>query len=223
MPVSQEVFVLSEPLGLEERRRTTGRGTKSRFTISVRTDPLIFNLSEISLGKKPALALQQAIQEGIRAIGEVASESTRLKRSYAASALAGGSRWAVRRYSGGRIGTTLPNQSDRLFNDSGRFARGIFARQNPQENSWTINVPANRLDPSTFPDQSRFLGMVEKLRSLVPAFGAPLSQPSVKRAIGETLDAMITKADDRNWQQKLTMIKQTISIAKQIADILTGG
>jgi hypothetical protein len=220
MAITQEVYVLNE--GLSERRRTTSSGTKSRFTLDVKTEPLIFNLSEISLGRGPAEALKKAISDGIKSIAAVALPSTLLKRKYAKAGVQRGAPWAVKRYSGGRTGAKAPAQSDRLFNDSGRFAEGLHVMQNTKEGAWTVNVPANRLDPTTFKSQSDFIRMVERLRELVPVLRDPLSAPGVRAAMAASIDQMITKANDQNWKMKMAVVKQGIQLVKNLAAILGG-
>lgn len=220
MAITQEVFVINE--GFSERVRTTSSGTKSRFTLEVKTDPVILNLSEVALGAPVAEAIRKAISDGIKAISVVASPATLLKRKYAKNAYERGEPNAVKRYSGGKTGATPPAQSDKLFNDSGRLANGVFVRQNAQEGNWTVNVPANRLNPDTFDDRSAFVRMVDRLRELVPVLRDPLSHPDVRNAISKSLDNMIQVANDKNYKAKIAIIKGAIDVIKNAANILGG-
>ena len=202
------IIVLNE--GLDERQRTTSSGTKSRYTVSVDAEPILHEFSEINLGKGPAEAIMEAIRDGIKAISQVAKPGTQLARKYAASAFTRGASWAVKRYAGGRTGAKRPDQSDALFNDSGRFAEGVFA--SPKEQNWTVNVPANRLDPSTFKNQADFLAMVTRLRALVPALGNPLSVASVKNAIERGIRDVLIKELKRTSDLKLQRAKAVLSL-----------
>lgn len=224
MAVTQDVFVINE--GFEERRRTTGNGTKSRYTFSIKSEPIFVNLDPFALGAGPAAAIRDEISNGIKNISEVASPATLLKRKYAANAMEKGSRWAMKRYGGGRTGPTPPNQSDRLFNDSGRLAGGVFVRQNTQEKSWTVNVPANRLDPSTFKNQASFVGMVERLRSLVPALRDPFTpkvDEAIRVAVTEVLHRKGVASTKREGQLTIEMLRQVAEILRQIDELARSG
>lgn len=203
--ITQEVIVINE--GLQERRRTTARGTKSRYTITVKAEPVLHNLSQERLGEGPAMAIRDAIVRQIKGITDVAKPSTILRRRVAARGLAKGQATAVKRYSGGRTGTKAPSGSVRLFNDSSRLADGIFVRQNPKEENWTINVTANRLDPSTFKSMADFVGMVNRLRSYVPVLSNPLGDPAVKDAIRGSLKTLLQKRDDLRLQRNKAIVE----------------
>lgn len=214
MAITQDVVVIGE--GLSERIRTTSKGTKSRFTLDVKVDPVIVNLNELALGKLPAEAIRKAIVDGIKAIAQVASPATLLKRKYAETAIQAGKSWATKRYAGGKIGGMAPNSSDKLFNDSGRLAEGVAVQQNQKEGAWTVNVAANRLDPSTFKNRGDYTSMVQRLRDLVPVLKDPLAHPAVKQAIGKTLEQMLVEAKQENWQAKVALIKAGLKIIQTI-------
>lgn len=230
MAITQDVIVINR--GLEERRRTTGSGTKSRYTLSIESEPIIHNFSEIRLGAAPAEAIKLAIQQQIKSITEVAAPATILRRQRAARNLAGGQAEEykamaktafgkkeiaagrghllgsngqndLKRYSGGRIGFMPPSGSVRLFNDSGRLADGLYVMQNVKEKNWTINVPANRLDPTTFGDMAAFVRMVDRLRELVPALTKPQDVPAVRVAIQQSVGVMIQKARDQAEAERM--------------------
>jgi len=183
--ITQEVVVLND-FGFEERRRTTSSGTTNRYTVSFKADPVVHVFNAKELGRGPAQAIADAIRDGIRAIKEVASASTRARRTAAAEALRRGAAWAVARYDGGKTGRKEPGKTVRLFNDSGRLAEGIVAGPT-SDGTWTVNVTANRFDPDTFVGGvPALVSMFERLRSLVPALQSPeqLTRiPSVKDAI----------------------------------------
>lgn len=198
----QDVVILSDfgDSSLEKRTRTSPAGrTGVRYTVTIKGDPVLNILSSVDLGRGPAQAIADLIQSQIRGIGQRAAEATILKRKYAANALARGAAWAVKRYTGGRIGTMGPGKTggdgDRLFNDSGRLAEGIHVAQNPREGSWTVNVAANRLDPSTFKGGA-FEAMVQRLVSLAPALGggdAIATAPEFERAVANSPPVMLIR------------------------------
>jgi hypothetical protein len=131
--------------GLEERRSATGR---MRRTIRIDAEPMVINMDPKALGKPVADAIANHYREKVRGIAATASATTVKARKAAAKAFSEGKSWAMKRYAGGRIGALPPNQSDRLFNDSGRFADSIVANAS-NDNAWRINVAANRLDDKT--------------------------------------------------------------------------
>jgi hypothetical protein len=176
MAITQDVVVLNDFGGgqFERRTRTTSSGTKDRYTCTIKAEPILHDFNGLRLGKAPAEAIRDLLRRQIKAIGEFAALPTRAKRERAVGALSRGADWAKRRYSGGRTGTTQPNTSGRMFNDSGRLADGLEVRENREEERWTINVPANRLTPivdgvRTF-TEAAFTQMINDLYRLAPAF-----------------------------------------------------
>ncbi len=193
--VSQRVVVIND-MGLERRERTTSTGTTSRFTVSIKAEPLVHVFDPKTLGMGPAMAIAEHLRERVASIGATASPSTQLARKYAATAFAAGKSYATNRYAGGRIGAMAPNQSPRAFNDSGRFAKSIVAAPT-RDNNWVVNVAANRLDPSTFRDGEAGVNRIfVQLRQYVPEFGDAsqlLTVPGVRSAIGESIDAIFIR------------------------------
>lgn len=178
---------------LERRTRASG---KSRYTVSYRSRPLVINTDPKALGAGPALAIAEHLRQRILGIAQQASAATMRARLSAQAALVRGEAWVRRRYSGGRIGTRPPARSDRLFNDSGRFAESIAARA--AGDGYTVNVAANRLDPTTFNGgEPALLRMVARLRALVPEFGDARELANalpVRRAIRDAAAGMIRVA-----------------------------
>lgn len=201
MSITQRTVAIND-FGLARRERTTSAGTSVRYTVSIEADPLLHVFDAKRLGAGPAMAIAEHLQTRIGAIGVTASPSTLLKRKYARSAMERGARWATKRYSGGKIGTLQPDQSDKLFNDSSRLVKGLIAKPT-RDNQWVINVAANRLDPSTFEDgEAGLVRMVARLRELVPEFGdanALAGVPVVRQAIGESVDYIFVSAMGRSY------------------------
>lgn len=204
---TQTVVVVGDFGGslLEERTRTSSSGNVGvRYTLSVKTDPVLANLSEVDLGRGPALAIADLIRRQMRDIGETAKPSTLARRKRAVGELARGEAAAVNRYDGGRTGRTPPDvASVRVYNDSGRLRNGIHVMQNLSEGAWTINIPANRLDPTTF--GPGFLAMVQRLVRLVPALAggeAVIGAPEVVKAIADAAPVKLL----REWKTEIAKI-----------------
>lgn len=214
MSITQDVVVLNDmgTSSLSSRTRTTSSGDASvRYSIEMRADPILHDFNQEKLGQGPAVAIRDLLSRKMKEIGVKASDATNLRRANAVPGLAAGVPAYVARYSGGKIGTKPPAQSDRLFNDSGRFADGMAVRFNPTDNNFTINVPANRLDPRTFGGgEAALVRMWERLVALVPEFkgGADvLKHPEIREAIGEAVaDSIVTRTD---------RARSTISRARQ--------
>ena len=185
--------------------------TKPRRTIEIISEPLLHDFDANMLGAKPAEAIRAAIQKGIRNVAAFASAATIKRRERAARHLSGSLSPAQqargesyrgtydRQYSGGRMGARAPNQTPRLFNDSGRMSEGVFVRQNPTDATFTVNVPANRLDPGDF-RPGAFDRMIALLREHVPVLADTtrlLADDTVRSAIAESISDMITKGDSR--------------------------
>jgi hypothetical protein len=223
MAVSQDQIVIMDYEGITatERRRTTSSGTKSRFSIEYRSEPLIGNLDPVAIGKPVAEAMAKAITRGIRDIGEFASPATQRKRDVAKRALAAGAPWAKKRYSGGRTGTKTPGQTMRLFNDSGRLAEGIFARPN-RDGEWTVNVPANRFDPSTFSGGAAAIdAMIQRLRSLVPVMQSAqnmFDEPSVAAAANEAIGMALVKQSEATRANLRRALQDVASSAQELGE-----
>lgn len=195
MPVTQETIVLhdfdsaaSGGSRVSVRRRTTSRGTKDRYTIDIKAEPIVHVFDDTALGAEPAEAIREVIEKAVKDIGEFASGATQEFRRRAELAFQSGAPWAQKRYAGGRIGAKPPNQTKRLFNDSNRLSEGLFVRQNPAERSFAINAPANRLKEPQ---------LIERLLDLVPILKQPAriaADENVRRAVLEAKRDMIQRA-----------------------------
>jgi hypothetical protein len=182
---------------LAARRGTLASGAqrKPRYTIEVRSEPLLFDLNELSLGGKLAEVWAQRIRDNINGIAVRASDATIAMREKAAAAFQSGAGWARKRYAGGRIGAMAPNQSDKLFNDSGRTAAGVHVRQNLTDASYSVNLPANRFNREGF--GAGYDAMVARFVSLVPMLDPKKAagDPQIEAAIKESVNQMVTKLE----------------------------
>ncbi len=235
--MTTQATIVINSLGLEEKQRTTARGTKSRYTVTIKAQPIALTFSAKELGAAPAEAIRQHLSDAIKGITEVAKPATILARRKALEAFRRGEGWATRRYSGGRTGATPPDPTKvRLFNDSGRLANGISVR-NSGDDSWTVNVPANRFDPATFVGgRDAMIRMVERLQELVPTLGDAnrlADVPAVRDAISDTVVDIGIRADARRartlrqWQRAYKQgragLRDAIKLLGGAADLLRAG
>ncbi len=215
---TQRVIAINN-FGLQQRERTSAGGkVSSRFTVTIDAKPLEHVFDPVELGRGPSEAIAAHLRKQVMAIGENASPSTLATRANAQRAFETGSRGALKRYAGGRMGPMAPNQSSRLFNDSGRLAKGIFARYG-KAGEWVINFPANRMNPSTFPDGIAALErMYMRLVALVPEFAdtkALIAVPEVSAAIVQGAKDIIRRnADlrDRLSRARMNALRQAMSL-----------
>jgi hypothetical protein len=213
-----EYIVLNEGLELRERNG------KQRFTVKVTAEPIVHQFDAYLLGKGPAEAIAEHFRQKIRGIGEKASAATLRARAGFARGVAAGKAWALKRYAGGRTGVTPPNESDRLFNDSGRLASSITANANKDGDTWRINVAANRLDPATA--NRGGIAAVEQIFSrlveLVPEFGDSsllATALPIRKAIQDSAKQLLAKARATKSQLDIQLAKQIFARAKQAASI----
>lgn len=236
MAITQETIVLND-YGLTERRRTTSKGTKSRFTIQIRSEPMIHNFSALELGRGPADAIKDVIIKQIQGVSADASLATIKKRESAARRLAGAPKTKtgkpklgdtgtsiIQRYSGGRIGLLPPAPgSTKLFNDSGRLSRITIQpnRAYADDSAWEVNVPANRLDPTTFANKADYLKMVELLQKYVPALGRDaeslLEDDRVDKALRDSIEFCLGEAAKLNKELRAALRKSQWQFAGTLA------
>lgn len=208
--------------GLEERRSKTG---KKRFSVRIEAEPLIFNVDPKALGAPVAKAIVQHLKTAVASISVNASKATLAAREKEKKAFDRGAAWAVRRFSGGRMGATPPKDGERrAFNHSGRFVDSITANAS-RDGAWRVNVAANRLDAKTSNNVQRIW---ERLRELVPEFadaGQLMSKPIVASAIRQAQQAMITKGKARAGKASAwdlaTAAAQLVRTAVDIIDDIT--
>jgi hypothetical protein len=198
------VVVLND--GFTTRTSASGR---SRTTVEVKSEPLVHNLDPKQLGQGVADAIAQHFRDRIAGITARASDATIRARQNAAKGpqtLA-----TARRYGGGRLGPMPPNQSDRLFNDSGRLVQSIVARAT-SAGEWVINVAANRLDEQSF--GQGFAAMLQRLASFVPEIADPrllMDSIPVRRAVENGMKQMIQKQEARISELRDTRAKAIIN------------
>lgn len=206
---------------LQARERTSKSGAvKTRYTINVKGDTILVNTDPKSLSKGPADAIAALLRERISSISAVAAPATIKARAVAAKALARGEAWAVKRYGGGRTGTLQPNQSNRLFNDSGRMAQSIAV--GATSDGYTVNVAANRLSPDTLNgDATGALARIwDLLKQYVPELADTrklMDSIPVRRAVNDALAGAIKKADERRVEMEKQVMLGAIRAFASIA------
>lgn len=212
--MADDVVIIND--GLEQRTSKTG---KQRFTIRIKSEPVVHNFDPKALGAPVAQAIAHHFRERVKAIAAVAAPATIKARQVAEKAFKAGKPWATQRYSGGRTGPMPPNQSNRLFNDSGRFAETITANGS-SDGHWRVNVAANRLSGDA--------GMVERiwnrLVQLVPEFGDPallLQNDVIRASIRQAQDNLIKKARERTDKLQVSLAKALFQTARQVGDLLS--
>lgn len=203
-----------------ELQRRTSKTGRDRYTVTVSGDSIVINTNEKALGKPVADAIGELLKERIRSIAAQAAPATIAARKAAAKAFSEGKAWALKRYGGGRIGSTPPNQSDRLFNDSGRLEKSVAV--GATKDGYTINVAANRFDASTFNGgEGALAAMFAKLKQYVPELADPskwFDAESVRKAVKDSLGEMMLKARDNRAE----LIRQRMAARIQVAKALLG-
>lgn len=207
---TQDTVVLNDFSGVtfEQRTRTSPTGkTGTRYSLSIEAEPILHNLDGVMLGRGPANAIRDILEKQSRSIGEFTTKATQKARDKMAKAYAAGKDYAIKRYTGGRTGATPPKDggTDRIGVDSGRLAGGWFVMQNPVEQSFTVNVPANRFTPETWGGSMASLqAWVQRFVSLVPALRDPksiLASDEFVRAVATSKPVeVITNARMRIWK-----------------------
>lgn len=215
---SDDVMVINQ--GYELRTSKTG---KQRVTVVVKSEPVIFQTDPKQLGQPVALAIARHFQERIKGITAVAAPATIKAREAAAKAVSEGKQWALKRYAGGRTGLKQPNQSNRLFNDSGRFAESITATAS-RDGAWRVNVAANRLNPDTLTGGMAALQrIIQRLGELVPEIANPallMQNDILKRTIDKAMENAIQVARARTTTLTLEVAKETFDRLRQGAEIV---
>lgn len=204
-----------------DRRTPTlksGKAGKARYTVTYRCEPLLFETDPKALGAPVAVAIQDHLKQAVAGISATAAPATMKARLGAQKAVMQGKPGAMKRYSGGKLGTRAPARSDKLFNDSGRLIESIAV--GATKNGFTINVAGNRFDPTTLNGgEAALLRIMERLRELVPEWGDGaklLDVLSVQRALRDGAKNMVQKATDRTVELQRQLMGQVASAAMRV-------
>jgi hypothetical protein len=216
------VYVLGAA-NLKRRTRTNKAGkSRDRYTVEIKGDSILINTDPKTLGQGPAEAIAEVLRDKVRGITATVSSGTRKYREAALKAFNEGKPHAMRRYAGGRTGAKQPNQSDRLFNDSGRFAESIAV--GARDEAWTVNVAANRLSPDTLTGGAGALTRIyQRLLELVPEFGDArqlLNSSKVVKALEAGIHDAIQRVDERNVELRKQRMSAAINLARNFISLL---
>jgi hypothetical protein len=213
----EQVMVLND-YGLHRRERTLKSGAvKSRYTIEIKADPVIIGVDPRPVTKATAESIAEHFRKSIEAISANPKPATIKAQAVAARANAAGKAWATRQYSGGRMGSTPPQQTGRMFNNSGRLAKSLVV--GATRDGWVVNVAANRFDPRTA-SEAGILRMFEQLRAMVPGWGNAgqlMNVLSVRKALNDSLRAQVRKATELTRDLEIQRVKAVIGLVRGLA------
>lgn len=219
MAKDSEIMVLNDYNGTSFEKRTGFRTNKagnrvagkSRYTVTIKSEPLLIQTDPKALGAGPAQAIADHLKQRVSDITETVSPATMKARLSAQKGVIAGQAWAMKRYSGGRIGTRAPARTDKLFHDSGRLIESI--RVGATSTGYVINVAGNRFDPTTLNGgQEALMRIMERLRELVPEWGDGaklLDSLPVQRALRDGVKNALQKANERTVELKKQLMDQT--------------
>lgn len=153
----EDTFIIGNWGNIIAKHRIRASG-KARATLEIKSDgPIVVDTNARRAGELPAKAIEEAIRDRLKGVMEIAGPSSLSRRKRAAEAFRNGKRWAMKDYSGGRIGPMAPNQTVRWGNDSGRLAKSLAMMWNEKNQAYMLNVAANRLTPEFIARNSTFL------------------------------------------------------------------
>lgn len=208
---------------MRERITTNKNGTtRSRVTIEISGESVGIGLDPRAYGKPVAEAIAELYRERIMSITSMAAPATLKAREVAKRALAKGKSWAVKRYGGGRIGTLEPDQSDRLFNDSGRMAKSIVVGAREGDPNFTINVAANRLDQNTA-GAAGVQKIWTRLVQLVPELADVsllLSSIPVRKAVGQAVKDNVVRVADKGSAAVRQLVQARMQAARAVIGLV---
>lgn len=187
---------------VERTSKRTGKVSRKNYKVDFQIQDLIVDTDARALNSEFSELVKEVVKQEMQGISEVASLATRQRRQRAERDRQSG--WYRKRYSGGRTGETVPNQSVRLFNDSNRMSNNLTLRariNSAGQSVITMNVPANRLDPRTFGSAGAFNEMQRKLRSLVPILDSkttPVSNRFLEKGMRDLLEGLVASGKARH-------------------------
>jgi hypothetical protein len=206
-----ETFIINQ--GLEMKTNASG---KQRFTVRVVSEPLVISTDPAFLAMKPAQAMAEFLRSKVAGVTAKAAANTIRARHTALAAFVRGAPWAMKRYSGGKMGSMPPLRSENALNDSGRFAKSIRASQSKGTGTWRVDVAANRLDPET---SHSFERVWNRIVDLVPEFGARIAENIVAEGIEWSMRNMIRKERARSTPLALGVAQQLFKVFENLAKI----
>jgi len=223
---TEDILAINLPPDVRRRTRISKGGkVQRRYTLEIETEPVFHNLDEASMGRGAAEVLAERIGANLLgAVKQVATSTVRFRKAALArigrgstDSGAGKGAWGAalrKRYSGGRIGHTPPLPPHTQYGvDSGRLARGLFARLNVtgrggERAAWHINVPANRLNREQWGgDRSAFDAWMGEFRRLADVAGA-MESPEMTNALYGSLRDAIGTLQATVWRKRRAQLRQ---------------
>ena len=235
----EDILAINLPPNVRQRTRFSKAGKRQRrYTLEIETEPVFHALESDELGRRNAEIIAEMAGENLRKAGRKAAEATqkwraaalkRLRRGSSDRSAGSGSFGAQlkKRYSGGRIGYKEPQiPHDQYGIDSGRLADGMFARLNRegrmkgQRNTWTVNVPANRLNKEQWQgDQGLFMAWLKEFRDMVN-LAAIVTSNRFEAATQEGLAAVIGTLQSAQWRKRRQLFRQQWKVVQGGARLL---
>lgn len=201
--------------GVEMR---TSKSGKARYTITVKSEALIFATDPKPIMKQLAGAVALHYRNAVKSISAEASARTLAYRKEAAKAFREGKSWAMKAYSGGRMGPMGPKPSTTQFNDSGRFAESITANAS-SDGKWRVNVAANRLNQ----DATTVRRIWDRLVELVPEFAKPellMNNEVIRGQLKRAINGTMTKLPASSKPAEPSRIAQALELGEALAKTL---
>ena len=208
-----EIYTINE--GLELRTSASG---KTRFVVRQIAEPVAINLDPEFLAMAPAKRMAAFLRQKVQAVTAKAAPNTIRARQTALKAFVQGKEWAMKRYSGGRMGSMPPLRSENALNDSGRFAKSVAATKG-KDGTWRVNVAANRLDEST---SGGFERVWNRLVQLVPEFGTAIAGNIVQEGVRWSMENMIKKGKASAGKAQMGFYREIWKTAANLVDIIDG-
>lgn len=207
---ADNLFIINE--GLEARNV----GGKAKFKIRIVSQPVAINLDPAFLAMKPALAMAEHLRQKVLAVTTQAAANTLRARRTELAAFVRGAPWAVKRFSGGRMGGMPPMRSENALNNSGRFVKSIRASQSKETGTWRIDVAANRLNDE---DNGGFERVWNRLVHLVPEFGKGIADNVVAEGIRWTTQNMIQVGKATSSKLQMGVARELFKVFENVARI----
>lgn len=230
MAITQDVVAVNvyDDAALQRRTRTTSTGDHVRYSMTIEAEPVIHDFSIETLTARTRDAVLDTLKKAVTSIGINPTAATLRRRELAAIGLAAGVRSYVERYTGGRTSNDPPGTFKTFWNDSRRFVNGLAVMINRKESGFTVNVPANRLDPRTFGGgESALIVQWRRFLDAAPAFRggqALLQDKGVRDAIEEDIAGSIfvasKNARDRRYKARWDLVSR---IARDAGRLVLGG
>lgn len=212
---------ISLTAGFHVDQRRLERSGKRRYRVDIKTDDGAIDLDHLRFLAPVAEATLATLRKQFHDVTALASLATRKKRERARHPQAEQTDSYKRRYTGGRTGHTPPQPGAvRLFHDSGRLVNNMVINWRPSASAgggvMTINVPANRLDETSWGQGSfSFQSFVEQLKSHIPLLRGDYQAPELHRAWSQSLHDILASKRAEFERKRARRNRLAFSIIKQ--------